>query len=180
MRLLFLYGPAASGKLSVAQELAKLTGFPLFHNHLSIDYATSLLEWGSPEYVRLLRSLRQFTFQQLAQAGLPGLIFAFVYTPPSSDEFIEQVLRVCEQSAIEPLFVKVEARREVLLQRVVLPERKQHKKLSRPERLIQMLDEQNALQAIGFVESLVVDTSDQSPDVSARRIAEHYGLSLKL
>lgn len=177
MKLIILYGPPGVGKLTVAQELARLTGFPIFHNHLSIDYAASLFEWGSPDYIRLLRSLRLFTFQQLAQLGSRGLIFTFVYTPPSSDEFIQQVLAVCQQPSIEVLFVKVEARREVLLQRVVLPERRLHKKLSRPERLIQMLDEQNALQRIGFVDSLVVDTSDQNPEASAQQIAKHYGLN---
>lgn len=176
MKLIFLYGPAAVGKLTVARELAKLTPYPVFDNHLSIDYAAKLFEWGSPEYVQLLRGVRLFTFQKMAEVGVPGLIFTFVYTPPSSDGFIQQVLETCRQSGIEPLFVKVEARREVLLERVVSPERKAHKKLSRPDRLIKMLDEQNALQSIPFVESLVLDTSDQSPEASARQIATHFSL----
>ncbi len=32
--LLYLYGPPASGKLTVATALAKLTGFSLFQPHL--------------------------------------------------------------------------------------------------------------------------------------------------
>lgn len=176
MKLLFLYGPAAAGKLTVARELAKLSGYPVFDNHLSIDYAAKLFEWGSPEYVKLLRGVRLFTFQKMAEMGVPGLIFTFVYTPPSSDEFIRQVLETCQQSNIEVSFVKVEARREVLLERVVSPERKEHKKLSKPERLIKMLDEQNALESIPFVQSLVVDTSDRSPEESAKQIATHFSL----
>lgn len=31
MKLIFLYGPVAAGKLTVARELAGITGFPLFH-----------------------------------------------------------------------------------------------------------------------------------------------------
>lgn len=178
MKLLFLYGPAAAGKLTVARELAQLTGYTVFDNHLSIDYAAKLFEWGSPDYVKLLRAVRLFTFQQMDAMGIPGLIFTFVYTPPSSDEFVQQVLQTCQQSGIEPMFVKVEARREVLLERVVSPERKERKKLSRSDRLIKMLDEQNALESIPFVQSLVVDTSDQSPVQSARRIVDHFGLQL--
>ncbi|MDX2006203.1 MAG: AAA family ATPase [Meiothermus sp.] len=170
MQLVFLYGPAAVGKLTVAQELAKLTGYALFDNHLSIDYAARLLEWNTPDYVKLLRGLRLFTLQKLAEIGLEGVIFTFVYTPPGSDEFIQQVLEVCQSSGIEPVFVKLEARREVLLERVVSPERKAHKKLSRPERLIRMLDDQRATEAIPFVLSLTVDTSDQGPEDSARQI----------
>jgi shikimate kinase len=176
MKLLFLYGPAAVGKLTVARELTRLTGYPIFDNHLSIDYAARLLDWGTPGYVSFLRALRLFTFRQMAQMGLKGLIFTFVYTPPGSDEFIEQVLAVCEQSEIELLFVKLEAPPEVLLQRVVSPERKTLKKLSRPERLLQMLDEQGALEAIPFVESLHIDTSRLTPVEAAQRIAQHFQL----
>lgn len=176
MKLLFLYGPAAVGKLTVGRALAELTGYPVFDNHLSIDYAAKLFEWSSPNYVRLLRALRLFTFRQMAEMGLEGLIFTFVYTPPSSDEFIRQVLEVCQQYGIEPLFVKLEAPREVLLERVKSPERKTLKKLSRPERLLQMLDEQGALEAIPFVESLRLDTSRLTPQESAAQIVWHWGL----
>ncbi len=176
MKLLFLYGPAAVGKWTVAREIARLTGYPIFDNHLSIDYAAKLFEWSTPPYVTLLRAVRLFTFRQMAEMGLEGLIFTFVYTPPSSDEFIHQVLGVCEQSGIKPLFVKLEARREVLLERVIHPERKERKKLSRPERLLQMLDEQGALQAIPFVESLHLDTGRLTPEEAAAKIVWHCGL----
>ncbi|MCX7783695.1 MAG: hypothetical protein N2318_08645 [Meiothermus sp.] len=175
MKLLFLYGPAAVGKLTVARELTRLTGYPVFDNHLSIDYAAKLFEWGSPPYVQLLRAVRLFTFRQMAQMGQKGLIFTFVYTPPSSDEFIQQVLEVCEASGLEPLFVKLEAPREVLLERVTSPERKPLKKLTNPERLLQML-EQGALQSIPFVESLRIDTGEVSPAEAARSIMRHFGL----
>ena len=37
MKLVFIYGGAASGKLTVARELVNLTGLALFHNHLIVD-----------------------------------------------------------------------------------------------------------------------------------------------
>jgi hypothetical protein len=42
MRLVFIYGIPATGKLTVAQELAKRTGYSLFHNHLVVDLLLSL------------------------------------------------------------------------------------------------------------------------------------------
>ena len=36
MKLLFIHGSPAVGKLTVANEIAKLTGFKVFHNHLSL------------------------------------------------------------------------------------------------------------------------------------------------
>ncbi len=47
VKLVFIHGPAAVGKLTVARELAELTGLALFHNHLVVDLVTSLFEFGS-------------------------------------------------------------------------------------------------------------------------------------
>lgn len=46
MQLIFIYGPPAVGKLSVANALAKLTGYRVFHNHLTIDLVRSIFDWG--------------------------------------------------------------------------------------------------------------------------------------
>lgn len=37
MKLLFLIGNAAVGKMTVGQDLMKLTGLRLFHNHMTIE-----------------------------------------------------------------------------------------------------------------------------------------------
>ena len=37
MKLIVIYGPPAAGKLTVAKELSKLTGFKVLHNHITID-----------------------------------------------------------------------------------------------------------------------------------------------
>lgn len=58
MKLIFIYGPPAVGKFTVARELASLTGFKLFDNHLTIDVVTSIFEHGSAPYFRALRKIR--------------------------------------------------------------------------------------------------------------------------
>lgn len=37
MKLVFIYGMPAAGKLTVAKELAGLSGYKLFHNHQVVD-----------------------------------------------------------------------------------------------------------------------------------------------
>jgi shikimate kinase len=39
MKLVILFGPPAVGKMTVGQQLANLTGFKLFHNHMTIELA---------------------------------------------------------------------------------------------------------------------------------------------
>lgn len=46
--LVYLYGPPASGKLTIAGPLSELTGMPLFHNHLTVNALRPVFAFGSP------------------------------------------------------------------------------------------------------------------------------------
>jgi nicotinamide riboside kinase len=58
MKLVIIYGSEASGKLSVAKQLAELTNLRLFHNHVSIDVAKVLFNYGDADYDQLLWKIR--------------------------------------------------------------------------------------------------------------------------
>lgn len=76
MRLIFLHGPVASGKLTIARALAKQTGLPLFHNHLVVDTLLSVFPFGSEAFIRL----REAMWNQVFDAALDerrSLIFTF-------------------------------------------------------------------------------------------------------
>lgn len=53
MKLIFLYGPPAAGKLTIARALAVITGFAVFHNHLVVDAVESIFPFGSERFTRL-------------------------------------------------------------------------------------------------------------------------------
>jgi replication-associated recombination protein RarA len=46
MKLLFLYGPPAVGKLTVAREVSALTGYRLFHNHLTVNLTLAVFDFA--------------------------------------------------------------------------------------------------------------------------------------
>ena len=69
MKLIFLYGPAASGKLTIARELATLTGFALFHNHLVVDAVAAVFPFGSERFVKLREQFWLAMFHEAAEAG---------------------------------------------------------------------------------------------------------------
>ena len=46
MRLVYIHGAPAVGKMTVAKSLAQLTGARLFDNHVSIDLAHSVFDQG--------------------------------------------------------------------------------------------------------------------------------------
>lgn len=43
MKFVLIFGPQAVGKMTVGQELAKITGLKLFHNHMTIDLVNPFL-----------------------------------------------------------------------------------------------------------------------------------------
>lgn len=58
--LVIILGPHAVGKMTVGQELAKITGLRLFHNHMSIELARKLFAPDEKEEFQLLnRAIRR-------------------------------------------------------------------------------------------------------------------------
>ena len=57
--LLILLGPHAVGKMTVGQEIAKITGLRLFHNHMSIELALKLFSHSETEWNILNEAIRK-------------------------------------------------------------------------------------------------------------------------
>src|ERR1700733_15305908 len=72
--LVYIYGPPASGKLTVAGRLSELTGMPLFHNHLTVNAVRPVFAFGRPPFVEANRKMRLAVFEAAARAGI-SLIF---------------------------------------------------------------------------------------------------------
>jgi hypothetical protein len=64
--LVYLYGPPASGKLTVAERLAEQSGYRLFHNHLTVNAIRPVLDFGSEPFVEVLHRLRLDVFAAAA------------------------------------------------------------------------------------------------------------------
>lgn len=54
---LVLIGAQASGKMTIGQEVEKMTDMTLFHNHDSIDFVRRFMEYG-PISTELIRKIR--------------------------------------------------------------------------------------------------------------------------
>ena len=46
-KFVLIFGPQAVGKMTVGQELAKMTDLKLFHNHMTIDLLEPLYGFSS-------------------------------------------------------------------------------------------------------------------------------------
>ena len=130
MKLIFIYGLPASGKLTVAQELAALTGYRLFHNHLVVDCLLSVFEFGSAPFVRLREEIWLSVFDQACRNHLPALIFTFAPEPTVRPQFIDEALGVIRKSGGEVDFVELICPLAELKLRMENPSRLVHRKLA--------------------------------------------------
>jgi hypothetical protein len=72
--LIYIYGPPASGKLTVAEQVSELTGIPLFHNHLSVNALRSIFAFNSAPYIEATRAMRRGVFEAAARAGISLIV----------------------------------------------------------------------------------------------------------
>jgi hypothetical protein len=97
MRLIFLYGPPASGKLTIGRLLAERTELPLFHNHLIVDAVAAVFPFGSDEFVRLRENFWLQIIVSAARAG-QSLIFTFAPEPTVAADFAGRVTHAVQEA----------------------------------------------------------------------------------
>ena len=181
MKLILLYGPPAVGKLTIAKEIARLTGFTLFHAHLTSDLVEAIFPRGTPSFRTLVWDLRYAMFAAAAQAHLDGLIFTMVYGR-NREPFIARCVEVVEPFGGEVCFVHVYCQAETLRQRVVREDRKQYGKITSVELLNDTLrnwEPQALFEAGTLWDSLSLNTDVLRPVEAAQQVIAHYRLPTK-
>ncbi len=174
MKLIFIYGPPATGKLTIAEKLSDATGIPLFHNHLSRDLAKEIYGDELASNYSLVHKIRNDVFSYCAEHNT-DLIFTFVYAGAVDDEIVRQHMDSIESNGGEVIFVKLTASPDDLLHRVNNESRKKYKKLLDADILKDFLKSNGDL-TIPFVSSLLVDTSELEPEDAVRYIVSELKL----
>jgi hypothetical protein len=174
MKLVFIHGAPAVGKLTVARELAKLTGFHLFHNHQTVDLVCSLFDFGSEPFV-LLRE--QIWLAAFAEAARQHTSFIFTFAPERTvrERFIQDAIEAIESAGGEIIFVELTCTETELERRIEDASRQEFGKLA-------SVDQYRSLKAAGafqfpkLPDGISLDTTRQSPAATARLISEHLAL----
>jgi len=178
VKLVFIYGAPGVGKLTTAQALTDLTGFKLFHNHLSFNLVKAIFDFPSPPFGELAVTIRLAAFEAAARARIPGLIFTYVYANPEDDPFIVRVVEVVERHGGEVLFVRLCCDAATNERRVVAEERRGFGKIATVESLRGLLARWNLTSAMAGRDTLDIDNTALAPATTARRIAEHFSLPI--
>lgn len=172
--LVYLYGPPAAGKLTIAEHLARRTGARLFHNHLTVNALTPVFEFRSPPFNEVLHRVRLDVFATAAGAGV-DVIFTnnSAWGGPDGrtrfSAFAAEVEAAVEQQGGRVRFVQVVAADRELEARVADDSRRAHGKLVDPVRLRELLAEHDPRPL--HADDLVIRSDQLDPRAAAEQIA---------
>jgi len=176
MKLIFIYGMPAVGKLTVAQELVAITGYKLFHNHLVVDLLQTVFEFGSPQFIALREEFWLSVFDQAARSGMPGMIFTFNPESTVRPEFIPRLIKTLAEDGSRVEFVELTCPIAEIKRRMASLSRHQHKKLTSVP-LFEELHSEGAFD-VSFMPPprVSIDTCDNQPPRAALEIARALNL----
>ncbi|TZG27269.1 shikimate kinase [Sphingomonas montanisoli] len=175
MHLIFLHGPAASGKLTIARELAAISGYALFHNHLIVDAVGALFAFGTPNFVRLREAFWMESFAA-AIAEDRNLIFTFAPEPSVAADFPDRVRALVEAVGGRIDFVALTITRDEQERRIDTASRAEFGKLRSLDLLRALRDQFEACETAMPPSAVTVDTTATPPAENARRIAQSLHL----
>ena len=126
MKLVFIIGDAAMGKMTVGQELMKITDLRLFHNHMTIE---PVLEIMGTFDGQLINDMRELIFRRFAVSDNYGMIFTIMmaFDMQSDWDYLEHVKSIFVPYGTEFYYVELIAPQEVRLRRNRTENRLQHK-----------------------------------------------------
>ena len=182
MKLVLLIGNSAVGKMTVGQELAKLTGLRLFHNHMSIEPVLEVFHGFNSAAVV---GIREVIFREFAKTDNYGLIFTFMWAFNYQEDwdYVAHVRGIFEEVGAEVYYVELDAPQEVRLARNATENRLANKPSKRDieasnARLISEGERYRCESLPGeipYEHYLRIVNTDISAGEAARRIKAHFG-----
>jgi hypothetical protein len=175
MKLLFIHGSPATGKLTVAKALLGMVPGRLFDNHAAIDLARTIFDFGAPGFWELVHSVRSAAFDAAAEHGVSLVVTTFCYADPEDLPQYENFEEIMQRRGGELLPVFLHCSREEAARRVGNPDRVERRKMTSAESLISYLDNYK-FSPVPRPDCLKLDTEVRSAEATAREIIGHFRL----
>jgi hypothetical protein len=176
MKLVFIHGAPAAGKLTTARALLDRVEGRLFDNHAAIDLAGTVFEFGTPEFWELVHATRVLVLASASQRGLPLLVMTFVYADPIDLSTIEEFESAIQGGGGQLLPVYLQCSVDEIVRRVGNDDRAIRKKMI-SEKGVRDFIENYRLAPVPRSNCLVLNSEANSAEENAQSIIRHYGLA---
>ena len=192
MRLLFIFGAHAAGKMTVGQAVSRITPMKLFHNHMTIE---PVIELFGAYNGAVTERLRQVVFEEFVKTDNYGLIFTFIWAfeEPHDTEYVRALTKLYQDAGAQVDYVELLCPQEVRLQRNRTENRLREKASKRNVELSEkrMLSSESRHRCnsepgevceklrIDPERYLRIDNTNLSPEAVAEIIADHFGYQRK-
>jgi len=183
MKLVIILGNISVGKMTVGQELAKITDLRLFHNHIVVE---PVLEVFGEFNFNIMMRLREVIYEEFAVSEKYGLILTlmFDFGKKAVSDLLEYHKKFFDSNRTEFYFAELVASQEIRLQRNITENRLRHKASMRNteasnQRIFDNDKNSRCVSNDGeitFENYIKIDNSSLSPDVVAKMIKERFSL----
>jgi len=177
-KVIFIYGPPASGKLTVAKELAKLTKYKVLHNHMIMDMMTPFvpitLEKHQENFWNANNGIKNLMIT-LAMKENINLIMTLCYAHPYDKEF-KKHMKTAEKNGGKTFFVRLGCSKKEVCKRVTGKSRKKYGKATSVSSLEKGFGRLDFFEPIKFAKSYEIKNDNVSAKKTAKMIKEKYKL----
>lgn len=179
MKIIILYGPPATGKLTIAKEISKKTGYKILDNHYVSDFLNSIVLDKSPafeskvfkEFWGLYIRVRLDILRTACKLkDIKGLIITEAYK--GKKRFTTNMIKIAKENNCKFYMVKLKCDIKVLEKRVYAESRKAHRKLKDKEALHRWFEKmgKKADSVYPYKKTLIIDTTNLSVKKSVNKI----------
>lgn len=179
MKLVLIIGSGAVGKMTVGQELMKITNLRLFHNHMMIE---PVIEIFNSFNGKVIQRLREVVFEEFLQTHNEGMIFTvmWAFDMPSDFEYVMDVASKFDEVYCVELIADQSVRLERNRTENRLANKASKRDLAASEQRVLNEDTNHRLVSlpgeIPFENYLRIDNTHLAPDVVASMIKEQFSL----
>ena len=183
MKLLVLIGNSSVGKMTVGQELMKITDLKLFHNHMTIE---PIIEIFGKYDGQVISKIRKVIFEEFSKSDNYGMIFTYIWAfdHQSDWDYIENVCNIFRQEKGEIYYVELVASQEIRLKRNITENRLKNKPSKRDiessnHRLLNDDKKYRCVSNDGeitFENYLKIDNTNISQEIVAKMIKDKFSL----
>ncbi len=189
MKVIFIWGPQAVGKLAVGHEIAKHMHFRVIFAHITMKKLEKFFKWGSGPFIKLDLQLHVQIFNEYLNSNSPGVILTKVrFLNRKKDlQLVETILVKARARKIPiyevELYADLDTRIERACKALQLENRASKRNLKKCESRLRKSHASDiqvtSTHSFGMVREnyLKLDITNQTAEETARQIMQAFNLS---